>query len=53
MDQGLIAILATAAFALFIAGYVVGAAERRSRRADDMDLHSYGDDIEQRARRFQ
>ncbi|MGY3609898.1 MULTISPECIES: hypothetical protein [unclassified Bradyrhizobium] len=53
MDQPLIAILALVAFSLFAIGYGIGLVEGRSRRADDMDLHSHGDNLEQRARRVQ
>jgi hypothetical protein len=53
MDQGLVAMLALIALALFAVGYGIGLVEGLSRRARDMDIHSHGDNLEQRARRVQ
>lgn len=68
MDQYLVAMLALCIFAAFVAGYFIGAAERRSRRFAEgfasevqwrarldraTDVHSGGDDVERRARRVQ
>lgn len=51
MDQGLIAMLAVCAFALFGAGYFIGLQERKSRRSPSAFVHSGPDDVEKRARR--
>lgn len=51
MDQWLVGALALVVFVVVITAYEVGRAERKSRKAEAIDVHSGPDDVEKRARR--